>query len=387
MKTILVAQGGGPTAVINRSLAGIVSRAGATGTTTILGARWGVRGIIEEDFHDLTAYDDATLQAMATAPGAALGSTRDKPDDAYCDRILDVCKKRHIDALFYIGGNDSSAALAMIETAKASGDDRLHCVHVPKTIDNDLVENDHTPGYPSAARFVALAFAGIDCDQRSLPGVHIGVTMGRHAGFLTAAAVMARQGKNDGPHIVCLPEQIFDTDAFLGRVDDVYRRFGRCLIAVSEGIADAKGRPIAAALAQDAADAYGNVQLSGNSALGDALARDIKTKLKISRVRADTFGYAQRCFPTVISTLDAQEAWDAGIAGVDLAREGRSGSITLKREDGVTVFRPAALKDIGGKTRTMPSSWQLPFDVHDDFRHWLEPLLGDPLPRFTRLSD
>ncbi len=400
MKTILVAQGGGPTAVINRSLAGVIETAQECGATRILGAIHGVRGIIEERFYRFEGWDKDRIRALGAAPGAALGSTRDKPDGEYCRRILDVCRKHGVDALFYIGGNDSAGAMAIIEAAKSRPGDPPLCVHVPKTIDNDLVDNDHTPGYPSAARFVALAFAGIDCDGRALPGVHIGVTMGRHAGFLTAAAAMARGGPakstgrphpDRGPHIICLPEIPFRMDDFLARVDRVYQRSGRCLIAVSEGIADDKGRPIATTLQEQTsggkkgADAFGNVQLSGTGALGDMLANEIQRRLKIPRVRADTFGYIQRCFPEAISHVDAAEAHRAGVAAVKLADSGRSGSMTLVRKGDRTIFVPAELEAIGGKTRLFPKEWITPFDVDDAFIDWLAPLLGDPLPRFAHL--
>jgi hypothetical protein len=171
----------------------------------------------------------------------------------------------------------------------------LRCIHIPKTIDNDLVGNDHTPGFPSAARFVAQAFAGANLDNAALPGVYVGVVMGRHAGFLTAASALGKKFPDDGPHLIYLPERTFNLDTFLADVKSTYERYGRCVIAVSEGIHDASGTPMAALLAKDLEhDAHGNVQLSGTGALADLLCEEIKAKLKIKRVRGDTFGYLQR---------------------------------------------------------------------------------------------
>jgi 6-phosphofructokinase len=190
---VLVAQGGGPTAVINQSLAGVVLAARRHPELgRVYGARHGVRGIVDEDFIDLSFETTANLERVAATPSSALGSTRDKPDAAYCARIFASLRAHAISHFFYIGGNDSSDTVRIVsEHAQAAGYP-LRCIHIPKTIDNDLVGSDHTPGFPSAARFVAQAFAGANLDNASLPGVYVGVIMGRHAGFLTAAAALGR---------------------------------------------------------------------------------------------------------------------------------------------------------------------------------------------------
>src|SRR5579871_473410 len=185
---VLVAQGGGPTAVINQSLVGVVLEARKFAQAEkIYGALHGVRGIVNEDFLDLTQETVANLEAVAKTPSSALGSTRDKPDQAYCKQIFESLKAHGISHFFYIGGNDSSDTVRIVSEEAKAQNYPLRCVHIPKTIDNDLMENDHTPGFPSAARFVAQAFIGANLDNRSLPGVYLGVIMGRHAGFLTAA--------------------------------------------------------------------------------------------------------------------------------------------------------------------------------------------------------
>ena len=190
---LVIAQGGGPTAVINQSLAGAALEARLFPQIEhIYGARFGVRGIVDENFVDLAAQTRINLEAIAATPGSALGSTRDKPDAAYCRDIVASLKAHGVRWFLYIGGNDTAETVRLvIEQAARDGYD-LRCIHIPKTIDNDLMESDHAPGFPSAARFVMQAFMGADLDNRSLPGVYVAVVMGRNAGFLTASSAAAR---------------------------------------------------------------------------------------------------------------------------------------------------------------------------------------------------
>src|SRR6478735_4785924 len=205
---ILVAQGGGPTAVINQSMVGVTLEARRfRGVELVYGARHGVRGIVDEDFIDLTQETSHNLELVAGTPSSALGSTRDKPDVKYCQEIFKVLKAHEIEHFFYIGGNDSSDTVRIVSQEAQKANYPLRTIHIPKTIDNDLVGSDHTPGFPSAARFVAQAFAGANLDNASLPGVYLGVVMGRHAGFLTAASALARKYAGDGPHLIYLPER------------------------------------------------------------------------------------------------------------------------------------------------------------------------------------
>ena len=318
---ILVAQGGGPTAVINQSLVGVALEARRFNQVEhIYGARHGVRGIVNEDFVDLTQETSHNLELVANTPSSALGSTRDKPDLAYCQEIFKVLRAHEIEHFFYIGGNDSSDTVRIVSREAHNAGYPLRCIHIPKTIDNDLVGNDHTPGFPSAARFVAQAFAGANLDNAALPGVYVGVVMGRHAGFLTAASALGKKFPDDGPHLIYLPERTFVLDKFLADVKATYERYGRCVIAVSEGIHDTSGAPIAALLAKDLEhDAHGNMQLSGNGALADLLCEEIKSKLKIKRVRGDTFGYLQRSFIGCVSDVDQREAREVGEKAVQFA--------------------------------------------------------------------
>ena len=390
-KKILVAQGGGPTAVINQSLAGVVLEARKFhGVSRVYGAHHGVRGIVDEDLLDLTQETTHNLEMVANTPSSALGATRDKPDAKYCHEIFKVLQAHEIGAFFYIGGNDSSDTVRIVSEEAAKANYPLRCVHVPKTIDNDLVGNDHTPGFPSAARFVALAFAGANLDNAALPGVYVGVVMGRHAGFLTAASALGKKFPEDGPHLIYVPERVFDIDKFLGDVKRIYDRLGRCVIAVSEGIHDAHGAPIITKLAQQIEhDAHGNVQLSGTGALADLLCEEIKNKLKIKRVRGDTFGYLQRSFMGCVSDVDQREAREVGEKAVQYAMWGdRCGSVSIKRTGYYSVdYELVPLESVAGKTRVMEDEFlaSCGTDVTDAFRLYLRPLLGSKMPDAFRL--
>lgn len=388
---VLIAQGGGPTAVINRSLVGAVLAARAIPTVgKVLGARHGVRGIVDEDLVDLSMETETNLEAIAATPCSALGSTRDKPDADYCKRIFQVLKAHDVRSFFYIGGNDSSDVARIVSDEAKSEGFPLRCVHIPKTIDNDLVINDHTPGFGSAARFVASAFAGVDHDNRALPGVYVGVVMGRHAGFLTAAASAARVEPDDGPHLIYLPERTFDAASFVADVKAVHDRLGRCVIAVSEGIHDEHGTPILTKLAETVeTDAHGNVQLSGTGALADLLVGEIKAKTDIKRVRGDTFGYLQRSFLGCVSETDAAEARAVGEAAVRFAHiEDRDGSIVIRRSgDYAAEIDMVELHEIAAKTKTMDDAFitDAGNDVTDAFLSYVRPLIGGSLPHVGRV--
>ncbi len=388
---LVIAEGGGPTAVINQSLAGAVLEARLfPQIERIYGARYGVRGIVNEDFVDLSAETHANLEAVAATPSSALGSTRDKPDLAYCRNILASLKAHGAAWFLYIGGNDTAETVRIVseEAAKESYD--LRSIHIPKTIDNDLTENDHAPGFPSAARFVAQAFMGADLDNRSLPGVYVAVVMGRNAGFLTAASSAARTVEGDGPHLIYLPERVFDKSKFLSEVKSVHERLGRCVIAVSEGIHDTDGTPLSVKLGETVEkDAHGNVQLSGTGALADLLCEEIKFKLGIKRVRGDTFGYVQRSFAGCASDVDRREAREVGEFAVKQAIWGKGdGSVAIRRIGHYAVdYSLVKLATVAGKTKVMADAFIAPSgsDVTPAFQEYLRPLLGSDLPQPARL--
>jgi 6-phosphofructokinase len=390
-RKILVAQGGGPTAVINQSLVGVALEARRfPNITHVYGALHGVRGIVNEDLIDLGQESAIHLEAVASSPAAALGSTRDKPDRKYCQNILKVLRAHEIDTFLYIGGNDSSDTVRIVAEEAAREGHALRALHVPKTIDNDLVGFDHTPGYPSAARFVVQAFMGANLDNNALKGVYCAVIMGRHAGFLTAASALARKYPDDGPHLIYLPERVFTLDQFLGDVKAVFDKHGRCMIAVSEGVHDEKGEPIIAQLAKSVeTDAHGNVQLSGTGALADLLCEQVKEKLGIKRVRGDTFGYLQRSFAGCVSDIDAREAREVGEKAVQYAHFGtRNGSVAIHRVGDYAVDYPLIpLEDVAAKTQVMQDRFinAQGNGLTPAFHDYLRPLLGTDLPQVARL--
>jgi 6-phosphofructokinase 1 len=387
---MLIAQSGGPSMVINQSLIGAVEEAKKhKNIKRIFGALHGIKGILGEDFIDLKKESDATLKAVAETPSSGLGSVRQKPTAKDCKKIFDILKTYNVRYFFYIGGNDSAETAHIINEEAKKVDYKLCCFHIPKTIDNDLRENDHTPGFGSAAKFVACALRGIDLDNRALPGVHISIIMGRHAGFLTAAAALGRENADDGPHLVYLPEKPFSMKRFITDVKACYKKHGRCLIAVSEGIADAKGQAIAAKYTKEV-DSHGNVQLSGTGALGDLLAAEIKAKTDISRVRSDTFGYLQRSFPGVISKNDAREARAVGKTAVKQACKGDlDGSIAIRRKKGKdykVTFERVELCQVARETKHMPDKFinKAANGVTKAFIDYAAPIVGalPPVKRF-----
>jgi 6-phosphofructokinase 1 len=391
LQKILVAQGGGPTAVINQSLVGVALEARKFASVErVYGAAFGVRGIVNEDFVDLSRETSSNLEAVANTPSSALGSTRDKPDLAYCQEILKVLQAHGIGNFFYIGGNDSSDTVRIVADEARKSGYPLRCIHIPKTIDNDLVGFDHTPGFPSAARFVAQAFMGVNLDNASLPGVYCAIIMGRHAGFLTAASALARKFPDDGPHLIYLPERVFTIDGFLADVKAIFERHGRCIIAASEGIHDADGAPIITKLASTVEkDAHGNVQLSGTGALADLLCEEVKNKLGLKRVRGDTFGYLQRSFAGCVSDVDQREAREVGEKAVQYALWGETdGSVAIRRTASYAVDYPLIpLETVAGKTRVMEDEFIAAAGngVTPAFDAYLRPLLGSGLPEVERL--
>ncbi|HEX7512571.1 MAG TPA: 6-phosphofructokinase [Candidatus Methylomirabilis sp.] len=382
---VVVAQGGGPTAVINQSLVGVVLESRKfSQVTSVYGASNGVRGIINEDFVDLTQETTHNLEQVGITPSSALFSTRDKPDKKYCQEIFRVLKAHDVRYFFYIGGNDSADTVHIVNEQAEQANYEFRAIHIPKTIDNDLTMNDHTPGYGSAARFVAQAFIGANLDNRALPGVYIAIVMGRHAGFLTAASSIARKYPDDGPHLVYLPERPFEMDKFLLDVKLTYDQFGRCVVAASEGIQDAQGTPILTkSMEALERDAHGNVQLSGTGALGDLLAEMVRKKLNIKRVRADTFGYLQRSFFGCVSDVDQHEAREVGEKAAQYAIwHNMDGSITIQRTGDYSVdYRLVPLQELAGKTRHMPDEFinAAGNNVSDAFRYYCRPLLGSGL--------
>jgi 6-phosphofructokinase len=355
-KTFVIAQGGGPTAVINQTMVGAALEARKRyPKARVLGAIHGVRGIRDGIYVDLHKVAEKDLLKIANTPSAALGSTRDKPDAAYTAKVLEGLKKVKADVFVNIGGNDTSGTQQILTDA-AGGD--MVFMHAPKTIDNDLMENDHTPGFISAGEFVAGAFKSVDLDFRSLPGIYVGIVMGRHAGFLTAASAAWREDKDDGPHLIYVPERPFSTKQFIDDVKRTMDKHKRCIVAVSEGVSTADGKSLVESIVGSdkiERDAHGNVKLSGsdlNRAFEYALAEGLPGK----RARVDALGYMPRGYIGAINKTDAREAFKAGAMAVKVSEKGGA-SIAIKYEGGKTVFTPVPLGNVAAKTRHMPDSF------------------------------
>ena len=390
---MVIAQSGGPSMVINGSLVGALVFAKADGKDRIgkiYGARHGIQGILSRDYIDLRKVPFPKLRGLLSTPSSALGSCRLKPTADDCRKIFEEFKRLNVGYFFYIGGNDSADAARIVgEEAEKEGYP-LVVYHIPKTIDNDLRSCDHTPGFGSAARFVATAVRGDDLDNRALGGVKIDVIMGRDAGFLTAASALARERPDDGPHLIYLPEVPFTLEKFAKDVQAVLKRLGRCVVAVSEGIRGKDGVPIGATLGSGEKDSHGNVQMSGTGALGDYLARELKARAGVKRVRADTFGYLQRSFPGVQSKTDLDEAMRAGAAAVIAALRAadgedaypNKGTIGLVRgkEKKYTVYYEVLSAAAAAKyTRSVPAAFiaKNGHDVTPEFLAYAKPLVGD----------
>ena len=389
----VIGQSGGPTAVINRSLVGFIKEATNSNFDEILGAKHGLAGMLSQDFVDLSKLSESQLYGIGKTPAAALGSVRKKPTDKDIEQLVSIFEKQNIRNFFYIGGNDSAETANLIaEGAKSIGYE-MKAFHIPKTIDNDLLETDHCPGYGSAARFVAHAFQGDDADNRSLSGIKINVLMGRHAGWLTAASTLGKSSEEDGPHLVYVPEKTFNIDNFLKEVREVYNALGRCVVAVSEGVHNEKGEYFLQTYADQSGsglagktDSHGNIQLSGSGALGDTLTNIVSEYIEGARVRADTFGYLQRSFLADVSSVDAEEAERVGQHAVVASKEMQSGSVILKRQFSESYFCDVDVVDlhkVAKYTKDMPEEFieqDKPY-VTNEFFEYAMPLTGGIEPK------
>lgn len=384
----VVAHGGGPTAVINASLAGVIEeRRLHPEITALYGARHGILGVLGEDFLDLDRQDPALIERLAHTPGSALGSCRHKVRGEDYQRILEVFRAHQVRYFFYNGGNDSmDTAWKVAELAERAGYE-LRVIGIPKTIDNDLLETDHCPGYGSAALFYACALRDIGADLRELPGrVTVVEVMGRNAGWLTAATALARHHEEDPPQLIYLPEHPVSAEKFLADVEAVYRRLGYAVVAVCEGQRDEKGEAFGADMM--AADGFSH-QLAGN--LAHALAQLITRRLKL-RARSEKPGLLGRSSAAFVSAADREEARLCGRAAVAAATGGVSGRmITLVREAGAEYrvrAGMAELERVANGERRFPVEWIHPAgnNVLAPFLEYVRPLVGEVAPR-PRLED
>lgn len=385
MNNMIIGQSGGPTRVINQSLVGAILEAKKhQEIEKIYGMKYGITGVLNEHFIDLRKFSDQELEIIAGSPGSALGSCRHKPTPEDCQRVFEVFEKYEIKYYFYIGGNDSAETVHIVNEIATQKDYEFKAFHIPKTIDNDLCVTDHCPGYASAAKYVAECFLGNEMDNRSLKGVKIDIVMGRHAGWLTAASALAKFQEDAGPHLIYLPEAPKSLTAIVQEIDDVFERYGRCVVAVSEGVKDETGVLLAEKFSEET-DSHGNIQLSGSGALGDMLAAYIKKHSRHAgmRVRTDTLGYAQRSYADTVSAVDAREARIVGEAAIKFALgPNNSGSVYLERTSNSPYAAEARLTELKNVARVTKN---LPRDFINDqgngvtakFLEYARPLVGE----------
>ena len=358
----LVAQSGGPTSVINASLAGVVAEAlNHECIEEIYGGVNGVLGILNEQLVDLAAETQQTIRALRHTPGAALGTCRFKlKSQQDYDRVLQVFEAHNIRYFFYAGGNDSQDTADKIsKLAQERGYD-LRVIGIPKTIDNDLVTTDHTPGYGSVIKYIATTVKEIACDNAAMGQydlVQIIEVMGRNAGWIAAGAALAksRDEPNAAPHLIYLPEVAFSAEKFISDVQHVLQKEKYCVVVVGEGLVDADGNFVSTASAS--ADAFGHSQLGG---AGEYLRGLVEETLQI-KARAVSLGMAQRAAVHCSSQTDNDEAYLAGQAAVEAAIAGETDKmITLVRGDGETYTCETGLTplaEIANGVKKLPESW------------------------------
>jgi 6-phosphofructokinase len=383
-------QSGGSTPVINRSLFGVVQAAIEDGGLgEIYGASHGLEGLLVGRLIDLRDQGEARWSRIARTPGAALGSTRRKLTTDDVPAVLRLLDEKRIGYLFIIGGNDSAETGHTLYSEAAAAGMPLTVIHVPKTIDNDLALTDHSPGYGSAARFVALATMGAGRDAEGM-GASSPITvievMGRDAGWLAASAALGKRDETDAPHVICLPEVPVNEDRFLGLVEEAYGRYGSAVAVVAENARGAAG-PLGGDEEPWYVDDFGHPYYEG---AGRHLAALAGRRLSV-RVRYERPGTIQRSMAACVSTTDAREAGRAGQAAVRYALEGATDAmVTLVRGDGAKYACStglAPLEQVAGQVKRMPDEYLDPsrYAVTQPFLDYARPLIGPPLPWFGRL--
>jgi|SRR5579875_422963 len=375
----VIAHSGGPTAVLNASLLGVVEEITRQGLPRLYGARFGIDGILADDFIELSRMPDAKLRSISQAPSSALGTTRREIVPADLERVLDVLRAREIRYFFYNGGNGSMGTALQVDAAARQAGYDLQVIGIPKTIDNDLLEVDHTPGYGSAARFFASALRDIDADNRALRGqVEIVEVLGRNTGWLAAATLFARTSPESGPHLIYFPEERLPLQKLLTDVEAVYRQLNRCVVAVCEGQLDEHEEPFGADVR---AGSRGSLAMN----LGHRLAKLITQHLKL-RARSEKPGLLGRCCSAFISDTDWREARACGEAAVRAAISGASAQmVTILREPGEPYRIGTGLVDlerVAFLERPFPKEWRTPEISANGgaFAEWAAPVIGEIRP-------
>ena len=394
---VVVGQSGGPTAVINSSVAGVYAAAKKLGVNKVYGMVHGIEGFLQDRICDLDEYlaDEAGIELLKRTPSAFLGSCRFKMpkieghEDVY-EKVFEIMEKHDIECLFYCGGNDSMDTVKMLSDYAAAHGKNQRFVGVPKTIDNDLPITDHCPGYGSAAKYIATSMKEIIRDNASFgakkPTVCIVEIMGRNAGWLTAAAALSRGSDCEGPDAIYLPEKVFDMDAFMAKVKDLAATKSSVVIAVSEGVHIADGRYVCELGKEVAVDASGHKQMSGTAVmLADKIAAE--TGLK---TRAIEFSTLQRAATHLASLTDINEAFQVGHDAVVAANEGKTGMmITLDRNGddpyqcGTSAYDIHAIANV---ERKVPDEWITAdgTDLTEDYEKYARPLImGELMPLYV----
>ncbi len=389
----IIGQSGGPTSVINASLCGIV-QAGLQQKCIgkVLGMRFGIEGFMKGNLIDLGREKPQTIDALAGTPSSALGSCRHKLKEADFPPILDMLRKHNIRFFFLIGGNDTMDTVHRVEKYCREHDYELIGVGVPKTVDNDLFGTDHTPGFGSAGRYVALSVkqAGMLArDMKFVDQFVIFQTVGRSAGWLPAAAAMARSSDDDAPHIILMPERAFERDKFLADVKRAHERFGWCSVVCGEGVCYADGTPISASSVKDK---FANVEFGAMAGTSAAM--------MLHRMIAAEFGWRgefqvceslQMCAADRTAPGDVEEARACGRRAVELAAEGVSGAMVSIVRESTDPYRwslgTAPLAEVAVEAKPMPDEYinAEGNDVTPACIEYLRPLIG-PLPDYVRLE-
>jgi 6-phosphofructokinase 1 len=388
---VVIAQGGGPTAVINASLYGIVQEAARkfASTSNLWGARNGILGVQQDQFINLRKPSEESWKRIAASPGAALGSCRKMLSAEEAREAVSLLRKKDVRYFFYIGGNDSmDTALKMCQAASALGYE-MHCAGIPKTIDNDLPYTDHCPGFGSAARYIAQATLDLGMDIRSLPTpVSILEVMGRDAGWLTAATLLARRNPDDAPHLIYTPEMPLNRQKFLNDVQNAYDCRGWVVVAASEGVRNEAGESWSARRSDNLTDGFGH-PLSGDVAA--TLASLVTSELGL-RARSEKPGLLGRAAGWLVSFTDRREAEEVGAFGFSWALKGHTGFIaSLERQPGAAYkigYHAVPLESVANKTRQLPRDYITDSgnDIREEYRAYAEPLVGGPLAGYASLD-
>ncbi len=388
---LIIGQSGGATAVINATLVGAVEAALAdTRIGQVYGMWHGIEGLLKEDIIDLGQQPTAIWSELMHTPSAALGSCRYKLQEHDLERVIEIFRRYDIHALLYIGGNDSADTTHRIAQAAQAAGYELRAISLPKTIDNDLPLTDHCPGYGSAARFIAIATMDSTMNTLSMPWhypVKIIETMGRDAGWLTASAALGKHDESDAPHILLLPEKVFNADRYLAQVEEAYRRFGYVVVVAAETLRDEQGQALGAA-GQAGMDAFQHPLLSGAA---QYLVELVKTHVKL-RARFDKPGDLQRMASFCVSHVDRAEAHLVGQAGVQAILAGETDKMVVLLRQDEPEYRCttglAALSEVANVQRIVPEAYldASATMVTAAFMHYALPLIGEPLPVYPRLE-